>query len=146
SILKKSIAQNITVAVCPTATGVTLAQVRREPGLPAVLEVCESHEAKKTELAGLLSQLCRQHDLDSYTCISVMDAGSYNLLLVEAPDVQPAELRAAIRWKIKDMIDFHLDDAVIDVFEVPDQKAAGRNQMMYAVVARASKVKQRIDD
>ena len=145
SLLKKSVVQNITVAICPAVTGVTLAQVRRESGLPPVLEVCESHEAKATDQAGLLSQLRRQHDLDNYACISVMDIGSYNLLLVEAPDVQPAELRAAIRWRVKDMIDFHLDDAVIDVFEVPNQKMAGRNHMMYAVVARAAQVKQRID-
>ncbi|MEX2353015.1 MAG: pilus assembly protein PilM, partial [Gammaproteobacteria bacterium] len=68
------------------------------------------------------------------------------LLMVEAPDVQPDELRAAIRWKIKDLIDYHIDDAVVDVFEVPDTKAAaGKNRMMYAVVARTASVKDRID-
>jgi MSHA biogenesis protein MshI len=145
NLLKKTVSQNTTVAICPSVTGVTLAQVRLEPDLPPVLEICETHAAMAEDQAGLLSTMRRQYNLDEYACISIMDIGSYNLLLVEAPDVQPAELRAAIRWRVKDLIDFHLDDAVIDVFEVPNQKVAGRNHMMYAVVARAALVKKRID-
>ena len=144
-LLKKAIAQNITVAVCPAAAGMTLARVRREPELPPILEVCESLPSLAEDQAGFLISMRKQYDLDEYACISIMDLGSYNLLLVEAPDVQPAELRAAIRWRVKDLIDFHLDDAVIDVFEVPNQKVAGRNHLMYAVVARAAQVKKRID-
>jgi MSHA biogenesis protein MshI len=146
-LLKKAISQNVTVAICPGISGMTIARVRREPELPPVLEVCESYaSAPSDDQAGLLASLRKQHHLDEYPCVSVMDIGSYHLLLVEAPDVQPAELRAAIRWRVKDLIDFHLDDAVIDVFEVPHQKAAGRNRMMYAVVAKSTQVKKRIDE
>lgn len=79
--------------------------------------------------------------MDRSPCISTMELGSYNLLLAEAPDVQPDELRSAIRWRIKDLIDFKIDDAVVDVFDVPGQKAAGKNKVMYAVVARAADVR-----
>lgn len=76
---------------------------------------------------------------------TLMDNGDYQLLLVEAPDVQPDELRAAIRWRVKDLVDFHVDDAVIDVFEIPGQ-GRGRSRMMYVVAARTNRVKQRIAD
>jgi len=145
SLLKKQVAHNALVAVCPSAQGVSLARVRREADLPPVLESCEFFPVAVKDQAAQLVRLRKDYELDAYHCLTVMDLGSYNLLLVEAPDVQPAELRAAIRWRIKDLIDFHVDDAVIDVFEVPNQKAAGRNTMMYAVVARTSAVKQRID-
>lgn len=125
--------------------GISIARVRREVDLPPVLEICQFLAGPPKEQENNLVRLRKDFDLDDYPCISVMELGSYNLLLVEAPDVQPAELRAAIRWRIKDLIDFHVDDAVIDVFEVPNQKTAGRNSMMYAVVARANVVKQRID-
>ncbi len=70
----------------------------------------------------------------------------YQLLLVEAPRVEPSELRAAIRWKVKDLIDFHIDDAVIDVFEIPGQAHRPQGQaMMYAVAARARDIRARID-
>ncbi len=77
--------------------------------------------------------------------VSVLDPGAYRLLLVEAPDVPADELRAAVRWRVKDLIDFHVDDAVIDVFEMPPHARGGRNRMMYAVTAKADYVKQQID-
>jgi MSHA biogenesis protein MshI len=62
--------------------------------------------------------------------------GEYQLLLVEAPTVPKEELKAAIRWRIKDMIDYHVDDATVDVLDIPQQDAGpGRNRLMYAVSA-----------
>ncbi len=77
-------------------------------------------------------------------CTTLLNAGDYQLLLVEAPDVESSELRAAIRWRIKDLIDFHIDDAVVDVVEIPGQDR-GRARMMYVVAARSARVRSRID-
>ena len=93
-----------------------------------------------------LATLIKEHELEQATCTCVMPAESHTLLLIEAPDVQPAELKAAVRWRIKDLIDFHIDDAVIDVFEIPEHNATpGRTRLMYAVAARASKIKTSVE-
>ncbi len=85
-------------------------------------------------------------DGDRATANFVLADGLYQLLLVEAPRVEPAELRAAIRWKIRSLIDFHIDDAVIDVFDIPGQEDRPRGQaMMYAVVAHARDIRGHID-
>lgn len=84
------------------------------------------------------------HDARDSRTTTLMDSGDYQLLLVEAPDVEASELRAAIRWRIKDLIDFHIDDAVVDVFEIPGQ-GRGRTRMMYVVAARSSVVRARLD-
>lgn len=77
---------------------------------------------------------------------TLMAPADYQLLLVEAPRVEPSELRAAVRWRIKDLIDYHIDDAVIDVFEIPGQRQNAQGQvMMYAVVAKQSAVRARIE-
>ena len=73
--------------------------------------------------------------------VAVLPTSSYSMLLVEAPDVPADELRAAVRWRIKDLIDFHIDDAVLDVFQMPNRGVASTNQMMYAVAAKAEGVK-----
>jgi len=76
----------------------------------------------------------------------VMPEHQYELLLVEAPRVEPSELRAAVRWKVRNLIDFHIDDAVIDVFEIPGQRNRPQGQaMMYVVAARARDVREHID-
>ncbi len=76
--------------------------------------------------------------------VSVLPASRYSMLLVEAPDVPADELRAAVRWRIKDLIDFHIDDAVLDVFQMPSRGRDGPNKMMYAVAARADGVQQEV--
>ncbi|MCG8378303.1 MAG: pilus assembly protein PilM [Proteobacteria bacterium] len=143
---KKKLKKDARVAVCSDENAIAIARIRREKDLPQSLDLCEIQEIENISIRDAeLARLTKHHDLDQYECISSLELGDYNLLLVEAPDVQPEELRAAIRWRVKDLIDFHIDDAVVDVFEVPAHKAAGKNKMMYAVVAKANQVKHLID-
>jgi MSHA biogenesis protein MshI len=73
-----------------------------------------------------------------------MRGGDYQLMLVDALQVQSDEMRDAIRWRIKDLLDFRIDEAIIDIFEIPDQ---GRNRprQVYVVAARIAKVRERIE-
>jgi MSHA biogenesis protein MshI len=83
-----------------------------------------------------LTKFAQQTHLSRYACAALLRPGQYQLLLVDAPTVPKEELKAAIRWRIKDMIDYHVDDATVDVLEIPQQDAgAGRNRLMYAVSA-----------
>jgi len=145
-LLKKKIRTHTIAAVCPVVDGIAVAQVRREKDMAPILELCsfiKRDDARSEDK--LLQRVSSENHLETINCVSMMELGSYSLLMVEAPDVQPDELRAAIRWKIKDLIDFHIDDSVIDVFAVPDSKGSGRNKMMYVVVSRSASVKARID-
>ncbi|MDT8403549.1 pilus assembly protein PilM [Sulfuriflexus sp.] len=126
--------------------GIAIARIRREEGQTPQLEACrylplEAGADAAMVLEGLVSELGIEHGRS----VVVMQPDSHSLLLIEAPDVQPAELKAAVRWRIKDLIDFHIDDAVIDVFEIPEQGAApGKARLMYAVAARASTIHSQI--
>lgn len=144
-LLNKKLDRQALAAVCPANDAVAVTRVRRARDTTPVLELCELHPTASLSVQGAeIAQLGRALGLEHNLCATTLALGNYALLFVEAPDVPPSELRAAVRWRIKDLIDFHIDDAVIDVFEVPDQKATGRNRMMYAVVARASIVRQQI--
>jgi MSHA biogenesis protein MshI len=84
-----------------------------------------------------LAKVAHGMNLSRYECAALLRPGDYQLLLVEAPTVPKEELKAAIRWRIKDMIDYHVDDATVDVLDIPEQEASGgRNRLMYAVSAR----------
>jgi len=78
------------------------------------------------------------------SCLACSPA-AYRLLLVAAPDVPPEELRGAMRWKIKDLIDFHVDDAVIDVFDLPGRDVRGAQRNLYVVAARRRAVQEVVD-
>jgi len=81
-------------------------------------------------------RLSRDWRLERYRCATLLDPGDYQLLLVEAPNVPSVELKAAIRWRIKDLLDYHVDDATVDVLDIPpDPSGAARGHSMYAVAA-----------
>jgi MSHA biogenesis protein MshI len=66
----------------------------------------------------------------------VLDVGAYSLLQVEKPPVPPAEWIAALRWKVRDLIGFPVEEAVMDAFEVPGLDSRGRPPTLYLAVAR----------
>jgi len=72
-------------------------------------------------------------------------AADYQILLVESPKVPTDELKAAIRWRIKDLLEYHIDDATVDVFEVrAEGDAKGSAKAMYAVATPNEVVQKRI--
>ena len=127
--------------------GISVCYVSRDEATKPTLDFCEY--IPLDEKAGFLEKLAlllKNQDLEHARCTCVLPPDSHSLLLIEAPDVQPAELKAAVRWRIKDLINFHIDDAVIDVFEIPEQNSApGRARLMYAVAARASQIHDNVE-
>lgn len=93
-----------------------------------------------------LHRAIRELQVERFACSTLLEAGEYQLLLVEAPNVPQAELKSAIRWRIKDMIDTHVDDTTIDVLDVPpDPDATGRAHMMFAVAASNDVIQRTVD-
>lgn len=130
-----------------TTEGVGIAAVERqgEQSLPR-LSLCEFIPASgTTEMHQVLQELVRKYHLNKSPCFSVAASNDFSLLLIEAPEVKPAELRAAVRWRVKDLLSFHVDDAIIDVFDIPGQQERGRTRQMYVVAAKTSAVQAHID-
>jgi len=90
-------------------------------------------------------RVTKELGLERYQCLSVLPATDYQLILVDAPNVPAPELKAAVRWKLKDMLDYHVDDATIDVLDVPVPSAGARGHSMYAVAARNDVIQGTID-
>lgn len=93
-----------------------------------------------------LQQVARDLGAKRLQCTTLLRPEDYQILLVEAPAVKPEELKSAVRWRIKDMIDYHVDDATIDVLDVPTPASAGqRGRYMYTVAARNSAIRETIE-
>lgn len=76
----------------------------------------------------------------------LMRPGSYQLLQAEAPSVPRPEWRDAMRWKLKDMVDFPVQDALFDVVEIPvEAYAPGRQTQCFVVVAQRDQVLAAVD-
>jgi Tfp pilus assembly PilM family ATPase len=84
-----------------------------------------------------LRKAAEAYGLDRYRCATLLHPAQYQLLMVDAPNVPREELKSAMRWRVKDLVDYHIDDAAMDVLDIPvDANVPGKSHYMYAVVAK----------
>jgi MSHA biogenesis protein MshI len=93
-----------------------------------------------------IERATREFKLASYQCATLLRAGEYDIHLVEAPNVPRTEMKAALRWKVKDMVTYSMDQATVDFLDIPPEEGAaeGRSQQVYAILARNEVIQARI--
>lgn len=124
---------------------VLIAQVTREREVP-FLEKCSRQKLESNGQAReVVTALVDSMGLNGARCNYVLSPRDYNLYLIEAPAVEDSELRSAVRWKIKDLLDMPVEDAAIDIFPVPEDAFHGRAKMLYAVATPKSRIEAIID-
>ncbi|MBI5658363.1 MAG: agglutinin biogenesis protein MshI [Nitrosomonadales bacterium] len=131
-------------AVCLSSKGVYFSHVKHTKNKPHVM-VCAFHPAENVTPA-LLEKLRRDARVGGFQFVTLLDPGEYQMMLVEAPKVPVDELKTAVRWRIKDMLNYHIDDATVDVLQIPASKKSGgdRPQSLYAIAAPNETIKKRI--
>ena len=68
-------------------------------------------------------------------CSTLMRLGEYQLLQLDALEGDSEERKSALRWKIKDMVDFPVENATLDVFDIRlEGPASNRGKQCYVVV------------
>ncbi|NHZ65375.1 agglutinin biogenesis protein MshI [Massilia genomosp. 1] len=123
--------------------GVFAARVKHQAGGKPRVTLAAFYAADKGNGPDMLEKTGKDLHASSFRCATVLGAGEYQLLSVEAPNVPADELRTAVRWRLKDMLDFPADQAGIDVLDIPTDKAQGRSQSLFAVAARNSLIESR---
>ncbi len=87
----------------------------------------------------------RELGLHQYQCATLLGQDEYQIVVVERPNVPREELKTAIRWRIKDLLDQHVDDVTLDVLDIPvPNDTNARTPMMYAIAARNEVIHGRI--
>lgn len=136
--LRRSQTDAVGLGMCPE--GVSFAWMSTAEGSP-VLKACEMFlELEGSSPIDSLKASVEKFNLQGAPCRVSLPPNLYNLLLVEAPKVPVAELAEATRWKVKDLLPYPLEEALIDVFPLPADSSKGRN-MVYAVSVREEDVR-----
>ena len=125
---------------------ITLAHVvRAGAGARPRMHLLDSVKREHGSEADALARLRRAFALQRYRCTTALEHSAYQFVQVNTPSVPAEELKSALRWAVKDSLDFPADDAVIDVLQVPaDGAPLGRPPLAFAVAARRQKVAERV--
>jgi MSHA biogenesis protein MshI len=123
--------------------GVYIVQAKYVGVRPQVTR-CAFYPAEEVTSA-TLEKIRKEAQLENGRYTTLLASNEYQLMMVEAPSVPVDELKTAIRWKIKDSLNYHIDDATIDVLQIPTNKyGADRPQSLYAVAASNETIRKRI--
>jgi MSHA biogenesis protein MshI len=131
------------LAVALQRDGIAAASMTRGAGArPQVALACFFAGAGSAES---LEKACKELRAGRYRCSTLLAGGEYQLLSIDAPNVAADELKTAVRWRLKDMLDFPVDEATIDVLDIPlDKGAPVRPQhSIFALAARNSIIERR---
>lgn len=106
---------------------IAVAAVARRQDAPPQVRACENF-AREGSALDALKRLKNAKRVARTQCATLLAHGQYQLLQVDVPenlpqDVPHDELRETLRWRIKEMVDFPVDQAGIDVLEIPAQGA-----------------------
>ncbi len=127
-----------------TTDGIAVAAIEQSGDKPPSLKSCAF--IPSTETTDQLTQLARyirENDLKKQSCVVVLEETQYNLIQLPSPHVEDDELKSAVRWAIKDLVNYPVEDAVIDVFRVPVQEH--REGKIYVVAALKDDIQQTVD-
>lgn len=128
------------------ADGICVARVERQTDAKPIVKLSAFYPAAPSLSAEALARAAREAQAASFVGSTLLSGSEYQLLQVEAPNVPQEELKTAVRWRLKDMLDFHVDDATIDVLDIPlDKNAGNRTHSMFAIASRNSLIQSRQD-
>jgi MSHA biogenesis protein MshI len=121
------------VAISLHPDRIDIARVNRNGGGRPEVVLLDSYR-KEGDDKESLTRLRKSLRLASQPCATVLGSGEYQLLQIEAPGVPPAEIREAVRWRVKDMLDYPPTAATIDVLNIPGE-GAGKSRQLFVLAA-----------
>lgn len=126
---------NTLSTIALTADQIRVAQLRGAPGERPVLVSWGAFANQGAEL-GALKRLRAAGRLGDGRRLLLLRNGEYQLVQAPLPDVPEAEIRDALRWRLKDLVQFPVDQAGLDYLPMP---AVGGSREAQAYVAVATR-------
>ena len=105
----------------------------------AVLQA-ETSSPSASDWLALIEPFIQKHRLQNRLCNVVLSPADYQLMLVEAPDVPDEEMREAVKWRIKDLINTPVEAAAIDIFALPEDASKAGKKMLYVVISELARI------
>lgn len=108
-----------------------------EDGRPHVLfkadPILPKNASSQSDMAQVLTNQVRELGLVGSDTSVVLGTDYYNLSIMERPEVAEDEVKEAVRWRMQDNLEYPVEEAVIDTFDMPASASIGRQDMVFVV-------------
>lgn len=90
----------------------------------------------ETTLATALKETIHHHQLEHTPTTVVLPSNRFELFLLDSLPINDNEIHAALRWRLKELITYPIQEACWDYFQIPTHDA--RNYLLCAIVSPES--------
>ena len=88
------------------------------------------------QVPALLREIALEHELGACPAVGVLHPDLYEMRMAEAPEVEAHEMAEAVRWSVRDLVDFPTEEATIDYIEIPGNPGRPTSKRIYIVAAK----------
>ncbi|MBT8434148.1 MAG: hypothetical protein KJN95_05780 [Gammaproteobacteria bacterium] len=133
----------IGVDFLPDGVAVTQVQTgKRNPG--AIIRSNFFSAAGTPAQVEVLKQWVHDHNLQKIPCICLVADDDCDIYQVEKPEVDESEMIQAVTWKIKDLINYDVTNAVVDSYPMP-VSSKNKQQQVGVVAARETVISNYVE-
>ncbi len=127
---------NAWIAMRNSGENTYIAQVTpRENAKPLV--TLAQHEINHLKNADDIKKIVSQFKLNQFAVNYLLELDQYQYIQLDKPKVPKEELKEAVRWQLKDLISFPVEDISLDVIEIPNSKQNPDNEaFVYAMFSQ----------
>lgn len=116
-------------------TGVAVVQVENTKKVAGKIlrSVYLPSRGQQAQLESLRNWITK-HSLQRASCVCLIADTDCDINQIEKPEVDDSELAQALTWRIKDLVSYEVDSAVVDVYPMP---VSGKNNTQQVSVVSA---------
>lgn len=119
---------------------VSLVVVKPATGGKPKIEMAQVAQVSMRNLSGMKSVISHAA-IKSFPCNAVLNVEQYQIIQVDKPNMPDAEVKPALKWKIKELLDYQVENATVDGVDIPTDPAnPNRLPFMFAVCAKNSQL------
>jgi MSHA biogenesis protein MshI len=132
------------MACAPCGAQARFALVEPATGEGARARVRWLHDEPWDDMARALRR-ARRAGFARHRSVAQLQRSQYQMLPMDAPDVPRPDWPSAVRWLLKDMVEFPVETAAVDVLAVPSELSGRRQPALIAVAAPADALRPLVD-
>ena len=131
------------MSILPQGSDITLVHAVRNAASRPEIRLLDRFVLEQG-MSDALSRLRLARQLNSFACTTLLGEGEYSIAQFDAPAVPKEERKEALRWSLRDVVNFPVESACVDVLDIPSDGLPGRAAGVLVVSAAERAVRARV--
>lgn len=97
------------------------------------------------DLALVLDGIIERNGLENISCFWLLTPDLYELNLIDSLPVPEDEFETALSWRIRSLINYPMDEAILEYFKLPAKRSSPNSPLIAAVSAQKTKLNKKAE-